>query len=77
MRTTIDIDEKLLKEVARVTGEKRKSKAVNKALQSFLRQEQLQRLLSLMGKIDLVDNWREMEELELEDQRRLEKEYGK
>jgi Arc/MetJ family transcription regulator len=33
MRTTIDVDEKLLPDVIHVTGERRKSRAIGKALE--------------------------------------------
>lgn len=60
MRTTLDIDEKLLEEVGKLTGEKSKSKAVNKALEEYLRWTAIEGLRSLAGKIDLIDNWYEL-----------------
>ena len=57
MRTTLDIDEKLMEDVFKVTGEKVKSKAVNKALAKYLRNDRVQRLLDAPGRITLDDNW--------------------
>lgn len=65
MRTTVDIDEKLLAEAEEITGETSPSKAVNAALRGLVRREKLRELRSWIGRGDLIDNWREMEALEL------------
>lgn len=65
MRTTLNLDEELLSKVAELTGEESKSKAVSKALEEYVRKKKLELLLSLRGKIDLVENWRELRDLEL------------
>ena len=70
MRTTLDIDKRLLEEVAKTTGEKTLSKAVSRALEEFIRRRKIERLIELAGKIDLVDNWRELEEIELQEMER-------
>ena len=70
MRTTLDVDEKLLGEAAKLAGEKNKGRAVNKALAEFVRRRKIEELRKLLGEIDLVDNWRELEELELEEMRK-------
>ena len=65
MRTTLDIDETLLDEVVKATGEKIKSKAVAKALDDFLRHERINRLLDRQGKLDLdLDDWYEFRHME-------------
>ncbi len=69
MRTTVDIDEKLLAEAERITGETSPSKAVNAALRELVRREKLRELREMIGKGGLVDNWRELEELELKEMR--------
>ena len=69
MRTTIDIDEKLLNEAEKITGESSPSKAVNAALRELVRRQKLRELGELIGKGGLIDNWREMEELELKEMR--------
>ena len=70
MRTTLDIDNRLLEEVAKTTGEKTLSKAVSRALEEFIRRRKIERLIELAGKIELVDNWRELEEIELQEMER-------
>ncbi len=72
MRTTLDIDEKLLEEIERATGEAGKSKAVCKALEEYLRMKAVKELLAM--KIDL--DWEGMEEEELKAMAEHEKERG-
>ncbi|MBI4216079.1 MAG: type II toxin-antitoxin system VapB family antitoxin [Chloroflexi bacterium] len=60
MRTTLDIDPKLLAEVAKLTGEKSKSKALNKALEDYIRHKRIEELRGMLGKVDLIDNWYEI-----------------
>ncbi len=56
MRTTIDIDGKLLDSVVDATGEKTKSRAVNAALKEYVRRKQVQELIDSWGKI-VVDDY--------------------
>jgi Arc/MetJ family transcription regulator len=67
MRTTIDLDPKLLEAVERITGETSPSKAVNAALRELVRRQKLRDLRDMIGKMGLEDNWREMEKLELKE----------
>ena len=61
MRTTLDLDEKLLDNVVRMTGEKSKSKAVAKALEEYTRAELIADLRAARGKLDLdLDDWWEL-----------------
>ena len=65
MRTTLDLNEELLDEVLKATGEKSKGKALNKAMEEYLRRHQLKKLLDLQGKLDLdLDDWYEFRHLE-------------
>jgi Arc/MetJ family transcription regulator len=65
MRTTLDIDKRLLEEAEKALGGSSASKAVNTALYELVRRKKLEDLRTRIGKRDLIDNWREMEELEL------------
>ena len=65
MRTTIDVDDRLLTQVLEITGERSKSKAVSRALEDYVRQERIKGLLALRGKLDLdLDNWYELRHME-------------
>ena len=68
MRTTLNIDGKLLETVVEATGEKTKSKAVNAALKEYIRRKHVQELIDSWGKI-IVDDYREEVEL-VNEQRR-------
>lgn len=60
MRTTVDIDRKLLEEAEKLTGEKSASKVLNSALEQLIRRTRTQRLLASLGKWDLdLDDWYE------------------
>ena len=71
MRTTLDVDEKLLETMLKMTGEKSKSKAVNKAMKDYVRRRSIDDLRAMAGKIDMIDNWQELEELEFEEQKKM------
>lgn len=64
MRTTLDIDKKLLEDVVALTGEKSKGRAVSKALEEFIRKKRIEELRAMLGTIDLVDNWYELRHME-------------
>lgn len=58
MRTTLDIDGKLLDSVVAATGEKTKSKAVNAALKEYIRRKHVRELIDSWGEI-IVDDYGE------------------
>jgi Arc/MetJ family transcription regulator len=54
MRITIDVDASELKQIQRITGQKKKSPAIAQALSQFLRQQERQHFLerALSGQTD-------------------------
>ena len=52
MRTTMDIDAETLKKVMKTTGARTKKKAVEVAMQEFLRAKRRQELSALIGNYD-------------------------
>lgn len=55
MRTTINIDDRLLAEAQRYTGEKEKTKLVHMGLESLIRSHAAKRLIALGGTMpDLI-----------------------
>ena len=64
MRTTVDIEEGLLEELVKLTGEKSKNKALNKAIEEYVRRRRIEELRAMLGTIDLVDNWYELRHME-------------
>lgn len=65
MRTTLDLDENLIREVAEISGAKNKTDAIHTAMREYIRCRKLNRLLELRGNLDLEDNWKELREAEL------------
>ena len=72
MRTTLNIDGKLLETVLEATGEKNKSKAVNAALKEYIRRKHVQELIDSWGKIIVDDLSEEYDRLDREREEYLE-----
>ena len=72
MRTTINIDGKLLESVIEATGESTKSKAVNAALKEYVRRKHVQELIDSWGKIIVDDLSEEYDRLDREREEYLE-----
>ena len=51
LKFTVSIDKDLLEELLRITGQKKKSRAVNIACREFVRMKQKEILLGLKGKL--------------------------
>lgn len=68
MRTTLNLDEGLVKELMEVTQAKTKTEAIHQAISEYVRFKKLEGLKALSGKIHLDLDWREMEEQELKAQ---------
>ena len=69
MRTTLDIDPKLLEDVVKATGQQSKTKAVNTALEQYIRRAKIEDLRAMAGRFPLDDTRDEQREA---DQRRRE-----
>ena len=67
MRTTINVDDHLFEELMRRTGARTKTAAVRIALEEYIRLMRVRELISLRGKVDIADNWRELRELEIQE----------
>jgi hypothetical protein len=67
VRTTLNIPDRLLNDLIRETGITSRTKAVIVAIEQFLKERRLIKLLSLEGRLDLDNYWRQMEFLDLEE----------
>lgn len=68
MRTTVTLDEKLIQEVMKVTAAKTKTAAVTAALREHVRRNQIDKLRSLLGKVDIDSkDLKELRELEIQE----------
>jgi len=71
MRTTLNLDESLLKDLMSVTSAKTKTDAIHQAISDLIRRKKLEKLKSLSGHVHLASNWEKSEALELRRQKRL------
>lgn len=71
MRTTLNLDDRLLADLMRVTEAKTKTAAIEQAMADLVRRKKLDKLKSLSGKIRLRLNWKTQEKAELRRQARL------
>jgi hypothetical protein len=67
MRATLNLPDNLVQDLVKETGAKTKTRAITIAIEGYLRKRNLEKLLSLQGALDLEENWREMETLELKE----------
>lgn len=68
MRTTLDIDKKLLDAVVEATGEETESGAVNAVMKEYIRRKRVQELIDSWGDI-IVEDYSE-DQLRLDEERR-------
>lgn len=61
MRTTIDLDEDLVREAMALLGVKTKREAVRRSLEALVRQRRRERLRARLGKVDLDLTLEELE----------------
>jgi Arc/MetJ family transcription regulator len=65
MRTTITIDDSLMNQLMQTTGESSPAKALRQAVQDYVQQARLKKLLALRGQVAIEDNWRELRQLDV------------
>lgn len=65
MRTTLNLDDDLIRDLMEATKAKTRTDAIHQAIIGFLRRKRIEGLLALEGKIHLDLDWRRLEEEEL------------
>jgi len=65
MRTTLSLDDGLVRELMKITEAKTKTEAIHLAISEFIRRKKIEGLLALEGKVPIDVDWRELEEREL------------
>jgi hypothetical protein len=73
MRATLNLPDPLIDDLLKVTGEKKKTKAICLAIEEYVRRRRKEKLLSLGGKINIDLDWQKLEELELKGMKEREK----
>ncbi|MHB8482558.1 MAG: type II toxin-antitoxin system VapB family antitoxin [Nitrospiria bacterium] len=71
MRTTLDLDEELIKKLLKATEARSKTEAIHIAASELIRRKKLEKLKSLSGKIHIDLNWQKREKRELTRQKKL------
>ena len=71
MRTTLDLDAKLIEQLMKATSAKTKTDAIHQAAAELIRRRKLDRLKSLSGQIHLDLDWKKLEQVELRHQTSL------
>lgn len=71
MRTTLDLNEKLIEQLMKVTSAKTKSDAIHQAAAELIRRKKLDQLKSLSGKIHIDLDWNKLEQAEIRRQTSL------
>ncbi|MBI4401242.1 MAG: type II toxin-antitoxin system VapB family antitoxin [Nitrospirae bacterium] len=65
MRTTLNLDERLVQELMKATQAKTKTEAISQAISDLIRRRKLDKLKSLSGKIHLVLDRQKHEKVEM------------
>ncbi len=65
MRTTLDLPDKSMKALLKITRAKTKTEAVTRAIDDFIRRQRIEQLIAQRGKLHFEENWRDAEEVEL------------
>lgn len=64
MRTTLTLDDKVVKNLMQITGEASPVAAIRQALDDYLARVNKQKLLALRGQVQIEDNWRQLRQMD-------------
>ncbi len=67
MRTTLNIDDLLMEKLLETTRQKSKTKAITIAIKDYLKKTRIKKILSYQGKLDIENNWQQMEKEEIKE----------
>ena len=65
MRITVGIDDKIIEKLISLTNAKNKTKAINIAIEDFLKRKRKNNLLQLRGRLHLESDWKKLREGEI------------
>ncbi len=71
MRTTLNLDEELVRDLMKVTEAKTKTEAIHQAISEAIRRRKLDQLKSLSGKVRVAADWKKSKQAEIRRQNRL------
>ncbi|MGR3316943.1 MAG: type II toxin-antitoxin system VapB family antitoxin [Candidatus Anammoxibacter sp.] len=70
MRTTLNINNLLIKKLIDITHEKSKTKSITIAIEEYIKRKHTENILSYQGKLDIENNWKQLEVEELNEDER-------
>jgi metal-responsive CopG/Arc/MetJ family transcriptional regulator len=65
MRVTVNLKEDIIEKAMILSGAKNRSQAINKILEEYVKQKQINTLIDLKGKLHLEDNLKALREMEI------------
>jgi hypothetical protein len=68
MATSIELSEQELAELRDLTEQSDSIEAIRVAMRDYIRYARRMRLKQLSGQVEMIDNWRQLEESEIGDQ---------
>ena len=71
MRTTLNLDDRLILELMKATHARTKTEAITQAISDMIRRKKLEKLKSLSGKMHLAKDWKKHEQADIQRQTRL------
>ncbi len=75
MRTTLNLDEELMKDLMKATRARTKTDAIHQAIADLIRRKKLEKLKSLSGKIRVDLDWKKIEKAEMKRQAKLKRQW--
>lgn len=66
MRTTLNVDDDVFRELMALTRAKTKTEAVRVALTDYVRFKRKEGLLALRGRLEIAEDWRELRARDVE-----------
>lgn len=75
MRATLNIPDDLLVQVQEITGKKSKTKAIVTAMEEYVKRKKREKLLALKGRIAIDDLTSELEDLEIQEARKHDRQW--
>ena len=71
MRTTLNLDDELVRELMKATRARTKTDAIHQAISDMIRRKKLDKLKALSGKIRINLDWQKQEDVEIRQQKNL------
>jgi len=71
MRTTLNLDDDLVRELMKATRARTKTDAIHQAISDMIRRKKLDKLKSLSGKLTINLDWQTQEDVEIKHQKKL------